>query len=125
VGIAFDFLTRGINTDNSLNVLFTEAILIAVFLKAIAGINKEDVFSGICILFVEENKAGRNTGSIEEVRRQTDDAFNINVYLVLGYGWFLLHCHGKEHREANPALSSSETDVIIFEACPLRKSDIL
>ncbi len=46
-------------------ILLTQAVLIAVFYKTFAGIDNENTFAAIGILFIHYNDAGRNASAIK------------------------------------------------------------
>ena len=75
-GIAGDIALAGEGVHDAVDVLLAEAVLGAVFPKALAGINHEDAFAGLGMLLVDDDDAGRNPGAVEEVRRQADDALD-------------------------------------------------
>ena len=56
-----------------MDVLLAQAVLGAVLLEALAGINHEDAFSGGGVLLVEHQDAGGYAGAVEEVCGQSDD----------------------------------------------------
>ena len=62
-----------------MNVLRAKSIFIAVFHKTFAGIDHKDGSTGFGFGFVDHNNAGGNTGTIEQVGRQSDNAFDITL----------------------------------------------
>ena len=74
--IARDFNMAGKYVYNFMDVLGAEAVLVAIFEKALGGIDHEDAFSGCGIFLVENDDAGGNARAIKEIRRQPDNAFD-------------------------------------------------
>ena len=62
-----------------LEVLLAEAVLRAVLLEALGGINHEDALAGGGVFLVEHDDAGGDARAEEEIGRQTDDAFDVTT----------------------------------------------
>ncbi|MNO68732.1 hypothetical protein D3C76_595710 [compost metagenome] len=69
-----------------MDVLLAQPVLVAIFDKAFAGIDHKQPLlmvsqciegAGVGALFVDDDDAGRNTGAVEQVGRQTDDPLDI------------------------------------------------
>ena len=60
-----------------MDILATKSVLVTVLDEALAGIHHEDTAAMSSVLLVDNDDAGRNTGTIEEVRRQADDGLDI------------------------------------------------
>ena len=58
------------------HVLAAEAVLVAVLHEASTRVDHEDAASGVGVLLVEHQDAGRDAGAVEEVRGQADDALD-------------------------------------------------
>ena len=56
------------------DVLLAQAVLVAVLQKTLAGINHEDATAGAGVVLVQHQDAGGNTGAVEQVGGQADDA---------------------------------------------------
>ena len=73
-----------------------QAVHVAVFHEAFAGVDHEDAAAGGGVLFVKDDDAGRDAGAVEQVGRQADDALDIapanDVLAYLG-----LDVAAKEH----------------------------
>ena len=69
--------------DDFVNVLITKSIFWAVFGKAAAGIDHEQTLftrgPQMCFGLVDDDDAGWNPCAIEEVRGETDDAFDVSL----------------------------------------------
>ena len=74
LGVMRDGFVRFPGVHDQLDVLLAEAVLGAVFLEAFLGINHKDTLGTGRVLLVNDNDAGRDTGSVEKVCRQTDDS---------------------------------------------------
>ena len=57
------------------NILFAEAILVAILLESFAGIYHKNAFPVISILFVDNYNTRRDASSVEKVCRKPDNAF--------------------------------------------------
>ena len=62
--------------DDLMDILGTQAVLIAVLHKALRGIDHEDAGTRVGVLFVEHDDASGNAGAVKQVWRQADDALN-------------------------------------------------
>ena len=60
-----------------MNILFPQAVLVAVLYIAFAGVNHKNAGTISSILFVQHQDTGRNSRAIEQVGRQTNNAFDI------------------------------------------------
>ena len=60
------------------DILFAQSVLVAVLLKAAAGVDHEDAFSFVSILFVYDDNTSWDTGAEEQVSWKADDALNIS-----------------------------------------------
>lgn len=72
-----------------MNVLGAQAIFIAVFNKALTGIDHKDALltlaisverSELGIFFIDDNNACRDTRAVEQVSGQANDAFDITLF---------------------------------------------
>ena len=75
--IACYFALFGEHIDDLVNVLATQAVLVAVLDKALARIHHENAFAGVGIFLVQHDNAGGNPRAVKQVGRQTDNAFDI------------------------------------------------
>jgi len=64
------------NIDDLMDVLSTKPILVPVLQESFAGINHENAFANVCILFVQNDDASRDTSSVKEIGGKTDDSFD-------------------------------------------------
>ena len=62
--------------DDLMDILGTQAVLIAVLHEAFRGIDHEDAGTRVGVLLVEHDDAGGNAGAIKQVWRQADDALD-------------------------------------------------
>src|SRR3989338_2462196 len=87
-------------------VLLTQTVFIAVFYKALRGINHKDAFAIASTGFIQNNNAGRNTRAIKQVCRKPDDAFDIaslnNVFADLRFGIATKQYAMRENDRAGP-----------------------
>ena len=60
-----------------MNVLFSQTVFVAVLHIAFAGVNHENAGTISSILLIQHQDTGRNSCAIEQVSRQTNNAFNI------------------------------------------------
>ena len=60
-----------------MNILFPQAVLVAILYIAFAGVNHENAGTISSILFIQHQDTGRNSCAIEQVSRQTNNAFDI------------------------------------------------
>ncbi|MNG06419.1 hypothetical protein D3C84_896570 [compost metagenome] len=60
-------LRKGV--DDFVNVLLAQAVFVAIFDKAFAGIEHKDAFATVRLLFIQHDDAGRDTGAIKQVGR--------------------------------------------------------
>jgi hypothetical protein len=65
------------NIHDLVNVLLAEAVLVAVFDKALGGVDHENALAGGGAFFVKHDYAGWDARAVEEVWRQTDDALEV------------------------------------------------
>ena len=63
-----------------MNILAAQAVFIAVFGKAFAGIDHKDAAASVRVLFINHDNTGRNAGAIKQVGRQTDNAFDVALF---------------------------------------------
>ena len=69
-----------------MNILVAQTVFRPVLHKPFTCIDHEHSFSVACIFLVNHNQAGRNTGAVKQVGRQTNDAFNVSfANQVLAY----------------------------------------
>jgi len=59
--------------NNLINILLSQAILIAIFNESLVRINHKDTSATLSILLVDNNNTGWNTSSIKQVGWQTND----------------------------------------------------
>ena len=59
------------------NVLLTQAVLIAVLYKAPRCVDHKNAFAVVGVFLVQDNDTGRNARSVEQVGWQADDTFDI------------------------------------------------
>jgi len=64
------------NIHNLFDILLAQAVLVAVLDESLAGIDHEDAMARAGTCFVDDDDAGGNARAIEEIGRQTDDAFD-------------------------------------------------
>ena len=62
--------------DDFMDILLTQAVLVAVFDKALTRINHKKAFTLRSIFFVNNDNTGRNTRAEKQIWRQTDDTFD-------------------------------------------------
>ena len=76
--------------DNALDVLLAQTVHVAVFDESRFGINHEDAFAVLTGFFVQNDDAGWDARTIEEIGRKPDDTLDITAvddilaYLALG-----------------------------------------
>ena len=63
--------------DDLVEVLLAEAVLRAVLLESLGGINHEDALAGGGVFLVEHKDAGGDAGAVKEIGGQTDDGFQV------------------------------------------------
>jgi len=63
--------------DNAVDVLFAQAVLVAVFDEALGGVDHEDALAGWRVFLVQHQDARGDAGAVEQVGRQADDAFQV------------------------------------------------
>ena len=66
--------------DNEVKVALAQTILGAVFDESFRRINHEDASASCCAFLVNNDDAGWNTGAIEQVGGQTDNAFDVSAF---------------------------------------------
>jgi hypothetical protein len=59
------------------DILGTKPVLWAVFHEAAAGVDHEYAPAGVSVLFVDDNDAGGDAGTVKQVRGQSDDALDV------------------------------------------------
>jgi len=74
--VARDSSLPGEGVHDSVDVLLAEAVLRAVLLEALGGIDHEDAPAGCGVFLVEHEDAGGNAGAVEQIRRQADDGLD-------------------------------------------------
>ena len=74
-GVAGVGLGVGEDIDDLVQVALAEAVFVAVFDEALAGIDHEDAAAGRGVFLVEDEDAGGDAGAVKEIGRQADDAF--------------------------------------------------
>ena len=60
-----------------MEVLLAQAVLRAVFVEALAGINHEDALAGGGVFLVEHDDAGRDARAVKEIGGQADDGLEV------------------------------------------------
>src|SRR5437899_41957 len=65
------------NIDDLMDIHGAEAVLGSILQEAPAGIDHEDALAGVGIFLVDDDDAGGDTGAVEEVGGQTDDALDV------------------------------------------------
>ena len=63
--------------DYLVDVHRAKTVLVSVLKVARAGVDHEDAFSGVGVFLVDDDDAGGNAGSVEEVCWQADDALDL------------------------------------------------
>ena len=71
----FDLLVE--NIDDLVDVLMAQAVLVAIFHKALAGVDHEDTAAARGVFLIEDDNTGWDAGAVEQVGRQADDALDI------------------------------------------------
>src|SRR5205823_5915488 len=71
----FELLVEHI--DNLVDVLVAQAVLVAIFNKALAGVDHEDTAAAGSVFLIDDNNAGRDAGTVEQVGRQSNDALDV------------------------------------------------
>jgi hypothetical protein len=66
----------GEGVDDFVDVLCTQAVLVAVLDEALAGVHHEDAFAARSAFLVQHDDAGGDAGAVEQVGRQADDALD-------------------------------------------------
>ena len=61
------------------DVLFAEAVFVAVFYIALSGIDHKNPFAVVGVFFIQHDDGRRNTRSVKKVGRQSNDAFYISL----------------------------------------------
>ena len=74
--VSRELAAGGEGVDDEADVSLAQPVLISVFHKAFGSIHHEDVFALFCPFLVEDDDACRDTCPIEEVGRQSDNAFD-------------------------------------------------
>src|SRR5207245_1456760 len=69
----------GIREDinNLVQVALTEAVLVAVFDEALAGIDHKNALAGGGVFLIEHKDTSRNAGAVKEIGWQANDALEI------------------------------------------------
>ena len=62
--------------NDSIDITFTQTILVAVLNVPTAGINHKDALSVCSTFFINYEHAGSYAGAVKQVCRKTDDALN-------------------------------------------------
>ena len=73
-GVARGVALLSESIDDAVDVLFAQAVLVAVLDVAAGGVDHEHALARGGVLFVEHQDAGGDAGAVEQVRRQADDA---------------------------------------------------
>ena len=76
-GVARDVNLLGESIDDAMDVLLAQAVLVAVLNEALGGVDHEHALAAGGVLLVEHKDAGGDTGAVEEVGGQADDALEI------------------------------------------------
>lgn len=103
--------------DDLVQVAVTQAVLVAIFQVATAGVHHEDPVGARRALpvplLVDDDDAGGNTSAIEQVGRQTDDPFDIalanEVFADVGLGITTKHTPCGRMQAPLPVLFSERT----------------
>lgn len=67
----------GERIDDLVNILAAQAVLGAVLHETLGRVDHENTLTGSSVFLVDNDNAGRNTGAIEQVRRQADDPLDL------------------------------------------------
>ncbi|CAM7160447.1 Uncharacterised protein [Klebsiella pneumoniae] len=65
------------HVHNAVNISATQAVLVAIFDKAPAGVDHKNAFAAVGVLFINHNDARRDAGAVKQVGWQTNNAFDI------------------------------------------------
>ena len=65
---------------DTLDVLFTQAVLRSVLGKTILGIDVENALADVLVLLVDDDDGRRDACAKEDIWRQTDDALNVVLF---------------------------------------------
>ena len=68
------------SSNDFIDIPLTQAVLIAILHEVMAGIDHKDTSTLIRIFLVNDNDASRDTGAIEQIGRQTNDALDIACF---------------------------------------------
>ena len=92
-----NFQAFGKGVDDFVDVLFTQAVFVAVFDEIFGRVNHKHVaaadhfgffivgkLGGLGVFFVNHNNAGRNARAVKQVGRQADNAFNQALFEQFG-----------------------------------------
>ena len=61
--------------DDAMNVLLTQPVFVAVFDKALGGVDHKDALSGGRVFFVQHQNTSRDAGAVEQVGGQANNSF--------------------------------------------------
>ena len=73
-GVSGGFATFVKDGDDFVDVLCAESVLVSVLEEASACVHHEDTFSGAGVFFVYDEDTGGDSGTVEKVGREADDA---------------------------------------------------
>ena len=79
-GILFQLKFPAEDVHDLVDILFPQAVFVAVFDIALAGIDDKDGFAAGSILFINHYDAGGDAGAVEEIGRQANDAFDVAAF---------------------------------------------
>ena len=88
-GIARNLLPLEESLYNTLNVLLAEAVLVAVLLVTLTGINEKNSFTAVGVFLVNEDDAGRDARTVEKIGRQAHDTLDVVFFQNLNTDRFL------------------------------------
>ena len=63
-------------SDNTIDILFTQSVLVSVLYKSLACIYHKDAGAIFSTLFIDYNNTSRYSRTVKQVRRKADDTFD-------------------------------------------------
>jgi len=72
--------------DDPVDVYVAQAVLVAVFDVAAAGVDHEDALADVGVFLIDDDDTGGDAGAVKQVGRRTDDAFPNQVLADVGLG---------------------------------------
>src|SRR6185369_1409891 len=75
--VAGDFELAYKCVNDAVDILRAKTVFVAVFDEALGGIDHENTLARIGVFFVKHDDAGGDSGAVKELRRESDNAFDV------------------------------------------------